>query len=133
LRVARISLRAAATPSCQMYDTTTRQAGCVSNFSTGILQVSAVLPERFRRCYSMCWASEISICGYTFTISERPQELAFHFRAHQREIDHRLAAPLNGIKHLQSEAKLHSKTGNPCEASLKTSGTRRLSSAGPRP
>jgi hypothetical protein len=67
------------------------------------------------------------------TISERPSELAFHFRAHQREIDHWLTAPLNGIRHLQSEAKLHSKTGNPCEASLKTSGTQRLSSAGRRP
>ncbi len=37
-RLARDSLRTAATPSCQMYDTmTTHQAGCVSNFSTEIL------------------------------------------------------------------------------------------------
>ena len=37
-RVARDALRTAATPSCQMYDTmTTRQAGCVSNFSREIL------------------------------------------------------------------------------------------------
>jgi hypothetical protein len=53
MEVARDSLRTAATPSCQMYDTmTTRQAGCVSNFSTeilaaqheqGILQVSAYI------------------------------------------------------------------------------------------
>src|SRR4051812_19561923 len=48
---------------------------------------------------------------------ERRQELAVHFRTPPPEIDNWLTAPLNGINHLQSEAKLHSKTGTPCEAS----------------
>jgi len=39
---------------------------------------------------------------------ERRQELAVHFRTPPPEIDNWLTAPLNGIKHLQSEAKLHS-------------------------
>jgi hypothetical protein len=64
----------------------------------------------------MRWTSEISVYGYV-TISERPSEPAFHFRTTQREIDHGFTAPLSRIRHLQSEAKLHSKTGNLCEAS----------------
>ena len=37
---------------------------------------------------------------------ERRQELAVHFRTPPPEIDNWLTAPLNRIKHLQSEAKL---------------------------
>jgi hypothetical protein len=55
----------------------------------------------------MCWASEISICGYTLRSARARQRLTFHFRTTQPEIDRWWTCLLNEIKIFQAEPELH--------------------------
>jgi hypothetical protein len=54
----------------------------------------------------VCWASEISIGGYTLRSARARQRLTFHFRTTQPEIDRWWTCLLNEIKTFQVEPEL---------------------------